>query len=309
MVLSFMSFAYAFAALFPVVLTIKHALREITKLNKDKVVVITGASSGIGKACAKEFYNKGCQVVLCSRNLTKLQEVKEDLTKNNTEDTCNEPCVVQLDVSDPDSISRAVEDITNKFPNGIHVLLNNAGMSYRGEILSTSMDVHRKVMETNYFGQIALTKALLPSMLKLPYKERTRAHILLINSIQGIISIPQRSAYSASKFACTSYFDCLRAELSSLGIRVCNIHPSYVKTNLSRAAICGDGSDFGVLDKNQASGMDPGYVGKQIVNAVEYNKEEVVISKITPILAIWIRFFSPFLFFRLMDRRSKKKSD
>lgn len=298
----------ALAVLCPAALVaVKYALREVTKLSKGKVVVITGASSGIGRACAKEFYSKGCKVVLCSRNLAKLQEVKEDLMTGSAKDASNEPFIVQLDISDPGSTSKAVEIITNKFPNGIHVLLNNAGMSYRGEILSTSMDVHRKVMETNYFGQIALTKGLLPSMLKLPYNRRTRAHILSINSIQGIISTPQRSAYSASKFACTTFFDCLRAELSGLGIRVCNIHPSYVKTNISRAAIRGDGTDFGIMDKNQANGMDPSYVAKKILDAVQYNKEEVVISETIPILAIWVRFFLPSLYFRLMDRRSKKK--
>lgn len=308
MVLSLGCVAYILAVLFPILLAIKHALREITKLDKDKVVIITGASSGIGRACAKEFYSRGCKVVLCSRNLTKLQEVKEDLIASSAKDTSNEPLIVQLDITDPDSISKAVEVINNKFPNGIHILLNNAGMSYRGDILSTAMDVQRKVMETNYFGQIALTKSLLPGMLKLPFnKEKTRAHIISVNSIQGIISTPQRSAYTASKFALTSFFDCLRAELSGLGIRVCNIHPSYVKTNISIAAIRGDGTDFGIMDKNQADGMDPSYVANKIVNAVQYNKEEVVISGFIPILAIWIRFFLPFLYFRLMDRRSKKK--
>lgn len=307
-ILSGETIAYVLAVLCPAaIVSIKYALREITEL-KDKVVIITGASSGIGRACAKEFYEHGCQVVLCSRNVKKLKEVKEELMSQNHK--VKKPIVIPLDIRDQNSISKAVEMIAEEFPNGIHVLINNAGITYRGEILSTSMDVYRKIMETNFFGQVAVTKGLLPCMLKLPFtKGKSRAHILSVNSIQGLIAIPQRSAYSVSKFASTSFFDCLRAELSALGIRVCNVFPSYVKTDISYNALLNDGSGYGKMDKNQETGMDPGYVSKEIVEAVRKNKEEVVISDAVPIFAIWLRFLLPFVYFRIMDRRAKRKLD
>ncbi|XP_039263122.2 dehydrogenase/reductase SDR family protein 7-like [Styela clava] len=306
--LSYETALYLAALIAPAALfSLKYAFRQFTSLGSDKVVVITGASSGIGKECAKEFFKAGCQVILCSRNVDKLEELKNELINMNNCEDRPEPCVIPLDISNEQSIQDAVDSVNRKFPDGIHILINNAGMSYRGNILSTSMDVHKKLMETNYFGHVSLTTRLLPSMIKLPHScEKYKAHILSINSIQGQISIPHRSAYSASKFACTAFFSCLRSEVARFGINVCSVYPGYVKTSLSLNAMTGDGTNYGKMDATTESGMEPCNIAKQVVSAIRNNQEEVSIATLKLRLVVWLRYLFPSIFFWIMKKRANR---
>ncbi|XP_006161691.1 dehydrogenase/reductase SDR family member 7B isoform X1 [Tupaia chinensis] len=208
---------------------------------RNAVVVITGATSGLGKECAKVFYAAGAKLVLCGRNTEALEELTQELSAlRATTAQTHKPRTVTFDLTDPGAIIAAAAEILQCF-GCVDILVNNAGISYRGAIMETPVDVDKRVMETNYFGPVALTKALLPSMIK-----RRQGHIIAISSIQGKISIPFRSAYAASKHATQAFFDCLRAEMEQYEIEVTVISPGYIHTNLSLNAITADGSRYGV---------------------------------------------------------------
>lgn len=269
---------------------------------QDAVVVITGASSGLGKECARIFHTAGARLVLCGRDAARLQQVVQELTANPTgSQQTYTPVTVAFDLADRHTVDRAAEEILKCYGH-VDVLINNAGISYRGTILDTNISVQRDVMETNYFGPIALTQALLPSMV-----HRCSGHIVAISSVQGKIAIPYRSAYAASKHATQAYFDCLRAEVECCGIRVSVISPGYIRTNLSINAVTGDGSKYGVLDKNTAQGRDPTDIARAVLKAVRQRNNDVILAGPLPSLAIYLRTLWPALFFKLMASRARKE--
>ncbi|KAM4634941.1 dehydrogenase/reductase SDR family member 7B [Polymixia lowei] len=270
---------------------------------EDAVVVITGASSGLGKECARLFHAAGARLVLCGRDAARLQEVVQELraSSTNTQRQTYTPSTVTFDLAETETVDRAAEEILKCYGQ-VDILINNAGISYRGNILDTHLSVQRDVMETNYFGPIALTQALLPSMVL-----RRRGHIVVISSVQGKIALPHRSAYAASKHATQAYFDCLRAEVERYGIPVTVISPGYIRTNLSLNAVTGDGSRYGVLDKTTAMGRDPGDVAKAVLKAVRHKSKDVLLAGALPTLAVYIRTLWPALFFKLMSSRARKE--
>lgn len=270
---------------------------------QDAVVVITGASSGLGKECARVFHTAGARLVLCGRDAGRLQQVVQELTASQTDSRKKTytPNTVIFDLADRDTVDQAAEEIMRCYGQ-VDVLINNAGISYRGNILETHISVQRDVMETNYFGPIALTQALLPFMVR-----RRSGHIVVISSVQGKISIPYRSAYAASKHATQAYFDCLRAEIERYQIPVTMISPGYVRTNLSLNAVTGDGSQYGVLDKSTATGRDPGDVAEAILEAVRHKRKDVLLAGTVPTLAVYLRTLWPALFFKLMASRARKE--
>ncbi|NWR53319.1 DRS7B reductase, partial [Regulus satrapa] len=266
------------------------------------VVLVTGATSGLGRECAKAFHAAGSKLVLCGRDSEKLKELAQELraVKNHRKNT-HEPHTVVFDLSDTKSVVSAAEEILKALGH-VDILINNAGISFRGTIVDTRLDVDKKVMETNYFGPIALTKALLPSMIK-----RRQGHIVAISSVQGKISIPFRSAYAASKHATQAFFDCLRAEVEQYDIEVTVVSPGYIQTNLSLNAVTADGSRYGVMDKSTAEGQTAAEVAQVVLNAVGRKKKEVLVAGLTPCLAVYLRNLCPRLFFTLMASRAKKE--
>lgn len=267
------------------------------------VVVITGASSGLGKECARVFHAAGARLVLCGRDAARLQQVVQELTASsaNTQKQTHTPCTVVFDLAKTDTVERAAEEILKCYGQ-VDILINNAGISYRGNILETHISVQRDVMETNYFGPVALTQALLPSMVR-----RCSGHIVVISSVQGKIAIPYRSAYAASKHATQAYFDCLRAEIERYGIPVTVISPGYIRTNLSVNAVTGDGSKYGVLDRTTATGWDPRDVAREVLKAVRQQSKDVVLAGPLPTAAVYLRTLWPVLFFKLMSSRARKE--
>lgn len=269
---------------------------------RNAVVVVTGATSGLGKECARVFHAAGAKVVLCGRNVKALEEFTRELAdSSSSQGQTHQPCVVTFDLADPGAIAPAAAEILQCF-GYVDILINNAGISYRGGISDTIVDVDRKVMEINYFGPVALTKALLPSMV-----ERKRGHIVAISSIQGKISIPFRSAYAASKHATQAFFDCLRAEMEDSDIKVTVISPGYIHTNLSVNAVTADGSRYGALDKNTAQGRSAAEVAQDIIDAVGKKKKDVLLTDFLPTMAVYIRTLAPGLFFRIMASRARKE--
>ncbi|GJQ69692.1 hypothetical protein Trydic_g22264 [Trypoxylus dichotomus] len=220
-----------------------------------KVVVITGASSGLGEALAHEFYKRGCQLVLCSL-------------------PTHHPIIMPMDLSDINSLSNIVHDIL-ELTGRIDILVNNGGISHRGSVLETKPDVDIKIMLVNYFGAAALTKAVLPSMIS-----QRSGHILQVSSIQGLIGIPYRSAYAASKHALQAFSDCLRAEVAEHNIHVTVVSPGYIKTQLSLNAVTASGAAYGQMDKATEQGQSPSDIAEEIVKAVVQKKKELEVWEI-----------------------------
>ncbi|KAK3919542.1 Dehydrogenase/reductase SDR family protein 7-like [Frankliniella fusca] len=279
----------------------RYRLRILKSQLKGKVVLITGASSGIGEALAHQFYQAGCKIILTARRQKELERVRDDLLRAHTSVApAHQPIVITLDLADVASIPSAVQRANSIF-GSIDILINNGGMSQRGSVHSTKLEVDMQVMQVNYFGQIALTKEILPYMI-----QRKAGHIVAVSSIQGRVAIPFRSAYSASKHALQAFFDSMRPEIAQHNVHVTVVSPGYVQTQLSINAVTGSGQKYGVMDETTAGGYPPEYVAQQILNSVVLQEKEVVIATTGPRLAILLRSLSPGLYFWIMQKRANK---
>lgn len=269
---------------------------------RGKVVLITGASSGLGEACARAFYMAGCKLVLCARRSAELKRVKAELEKLTVQSPTFEVRIVTFDLSDRPGIAEAMRKVRDCH-GPVDIVINNAGMSSRGLAVDTSLDVDVTIMNVNYFGQIAVTKALLPDMIR-----RKSGHIVVISSIQGKLAIPFRSTYAASKHALQAFFDSLRAEVTDHGIHVSVISPGYIRTNLSQSSLSADGTTYGLAEKEIEAGMSPEYVADCIVEAVCARDSEVLIGPLLYLVTVYLRNFLPNVYFSVMRRRAWRES-
>ncbi len=257
---------------------------------RNKVIWITGASSGIGEALAIRLAKMGNTLVLSSRDTDKLNDVKTRCEQMNSK--C---AVFGLDLSDEKSIVEVSNKVLRSFPT-IDLLINNGGISQRSYIVETPVSVDRKVMETNFFGSVALTKSVLPRMI-----EQGGGHVAAVTSVVGKFGFPLRSAYSASKHAMHGFFDTLRAELQHKKIKVTLIVPGRIRTNISVNAVNKEGKKYGIMDSGQAQGMDVEKAARKIVRALEKEKKEFLIGGKEPLM-VYIRRFLPVLYYRLVSR-------
>jgi len=176
------------------------------------------------------------------------------------------------------------------------------GMTFRGNVLDTAIEVDQRLMAVNYFGPLALTKGIAQSM-----AVRQSGRVVFVSSVQGKIAIPFRSAYTASKHAVQALADSLRAEMTDLGIQVTVVSPGYVKTQLSVNAITSSGDQYGQMDETTARGLPPDTVAKKIVKAIINGESDVLICPISARVAIFLRGFWPDFFFWLMAHRARKE--
>ncbi len=258
---------------------------------KNKVVWITGASSGIGAACAQACSNQGAKIILSARRKDKLKEVQAGLSGLSE--------IIELDVTDTGSILTKAEAAA-KFYGPVDILINNAGISQRGLVEETDLEVDRRLFEVNYFGNIALTKAVLPSML-----DRKTGSIVPISSIAGKISTPGRSSYAATKHALQGFYDALRAEVQDRGVHVNVICPGYIKTDISINALDAKGGKHGVMDPNQANGMPADECASEILKAIKSNKFEAHIGgKEKRYVAV--RTLLPSVYYKMVAKMAKE---
>lgn len=263
-----------------------------TNMNfEDKIVWITGASSGIGEALAWEFARLGAHVVLSSRNIHKLKELAENI-KNRYSVTTE---VIPVDFADKDKVLQAIEEFKKRY-NKIDILVNNAGISQRSLLIETPLEIDRKIFEINYFGTITITKGILPLMLA-----SGGGHIVVMSSVVGKFGFSLRSSYSASKHALHGFFETLRCELSDKNIKVTIICPGRIHTNISINAITSDGSSYDKMDEGQSKGIPATVFAKKVVRAMKRNRKEVA-SGGKEILMIYIRRFFPWLYYILASR-------
>uniref|UniRef100_A0A0R3RGJ8 Dehydrogenase/reductase SDR family member 7B n=1 Tax=Elaeophora elaphi TaxID=1147741 RepID=A0A0R3RGJ8_9BILA len=252
---------------------------------RDRAVLIIGASSGLGRQLAICFYRKGAKVILTARSIDKLRELCEELKSLPDVINRNEPVYKYLDITDPNGVR-------------IDVLVNNAGLSMRGSCKDTPMDVHRQIMEVNYFGHVAITKALLD------YIPEDGA-IVYISSVQGRIAVPYRSSYSASKHAAEAFFNCLRTE-ERFKTQILVVSVSYMDTGFGRHALTAGGKPIDRDDPNQTKGFSPSYAAECIINALINRNTELILAPLSHRFAIFLRWFFPALFFYIMYRRGLK---
>ncbi len=256
---------------------------------RNKVVWITGASSGIGEALAYAFSAEGAHLVLTARRQDRLEQVKNACKGEG------KVLLLPFDMTHLDCHETMVGAVIEHFGQ-VDVLVNNAGVSQRSLVIETDFSVDQRIMELNYFSVIHLTKQVLPFML-----QRESGHIVVVSSLLGKFSTPLRSAYCASKHALHGYFNALRAEVYDKGIRVTIVCPGFVKTEVSQHALRGDGSEHGQMDPSIAKGLDPNLVARKMVNAIHKRKDEVAIAGKEGI-ALTIHRFAPGLFNKLIRK-------
>lgn len=263
-----------------------------------KVVWITGASSGIGQALAVQFAKQGARVVLSARNDNDLQAVKEQCLAVNGRS--QDYLVLPLDITKENTIAHSVECV-KEWGGEINVLINNAGISQRSSCVNTSMKSYRAIMEVNVFGQIALTKAVLPTMI-----DQQSGHIAATSSVSGKIGVPFRTGYCAAKHAVMGFFDALRTEVQHHGINVSTIVPGYIRTPISSRAISADGETYGHEDAEVRGGMDVSKCAEKIMRGLAKGSHEIPVGTGKEMHALWLKRFFPSILFSLAAKQYRK---
>ncbi len=256
---------------------------------KDKIIWITGASSGIGEALAIALNGQGNRVILSARSTAKLEEVVRK---------CPQPelaRVLQLDLMDMDHMAERVKKAL-RFFGTIDLLINNAGISQRSLIAATDMSVYKKLMDVNYLGTVALTKALLPHFI-----ENKKGHYVTITSLMGKFGSPLRSGYCGAKHALHGFFDVLRMEHEKDGVKVTLVCPGFVQTEIARNALTADGSPQQAEDQATANGLSTAAFTRKCIRAVEKEKFEAYIGQ-GEVKGIYLKRFFPKLLHRVVLR-------
>lgn len=256
---------------------------------QDKVIWITGASSGIGEHLAYAFAEQGAKLALSSRNEKELLRVKNNCGAGA------DILVLPLDVADFSAIENAVKQLIEKYDH-IDIVINNAGISQRALAQETALDVDQKILNVNYLGKVAVAKAVLPVLLR-----QRAGQIVVISSVMGKIGVPYRSAYAASKHALHGFFDSLRAEVYDHNIKVTIICPGYVHTNVTINALKGDGSKNNVMADETRKGMEPGLFAQKALRVIFKQKEEALIGG-KEIFAVYLKRFFPGLLSKIVRR-------
>jgi short-subunit dehydrogenase len=200
---------------------------------------------------------------------------------------------------DTAALGPAVRMVLDRFGR-VEILVHCAGISQRARAVDTQLSVDRRIMELNYFGPVALTKQVLPTMI-----ERRSGHIVVISSLLGKFAAPTRSAYCASKHALHGFFDSLRAEEFAHGIAVTLVCPGFVQTNASLNALTGDGQPHGKMDERIAGGLTAGAVARRIVKAIERRRREVYIGQ-RETLGLYLSRWAPSVFHRIIRNTTLK---
>jgi len=233
---------------------------------KDKVVIVTGASSGIGRATAKEFARAGGRVVLAARDKTELAEVKSEIEKDGG--TClSIPTDVTVESSCKDLINKTIESYSQ-----IDVLINNAGISVRAIFEEMDLETFKKVMDVNFWGAVYCTKFALPYLLK------TRGSVVGVSSIAGYVGLPARTPYSASKYGLQGFLEALRTENLKTGLHVLIACPNYTESNIRKRALNANGMSQDESPLNESGIMSASQVAIQLVKAVKRRRRRLTIT-------------------------------
>jgi short-subunit dehydrogenase len=258
---------------------------------QDQVFLVTGASSGIGRAIADLLARRGAKVVAMARGVEALEALKAGLPHP-------ERLVVSPgDVTVPEDIERAVASAIAAF-GGLDGVVHSAGVSMRGAIAETRLEVYRQLMEINYFSTIMLAKAAMPAL------RARRGHFAVISSIVGYVSTPQRSGYAASKHAVQAFMDTLRLEEHAHGVHVLTVCPGFVRTNISRNALSADGSPHGRMDTMTDAGLEPEAVAEAVLDALARRKREIFPAGALERFSLVLSRVAPWLLDRILLKQA-----
>ena len=278
--------------------------REITKRTekkikhklKDKVVIVTGASSGIGKAIAFEYAKNGAKVVLAARNTGKLLRLKLDIEKEG-----GNAVFVETDVSKEADCKNLIEQTVNKFGK-IDILVNNAGISMRASFSKLKLEVIEKVMNTNFWGTVYCSKYAMPYLLE------QKGSIIGISSISGLTPLPGRTGYVASKYAMDGFLNTLRIEYMKKGLHVLTVHPGFTSSNIRNTALNEKGLSQKETPRNEDKMMPAEKVAKIVVRATLKRKRNLVLT-LQGKMAVWVYKNFPKLADRLIYNEMSKEPD
>jgi short-subunit dehydrogenase len=262
-----------------------------TSYFQNKVIWITGASSGIGEELALQLARAGAKLILSARNEEKLHDLQQKL------ENYNQHRVVPLDLANLSNLSEITSEILGIYQR-IDILINNGGVSQRASANETSMEVNRQLMEVNFFGNIALAKAVLPI-----FRAQQSGQYLVVSSIAGKFGFHLRSIYSASKAALVGYYESLAMEEAPNGIKVTLAYPGKINTPISKSALTASGQAHGAMDRNQATGMPVEECVQQMLEAMAKGKREVLIGG-KELLAVYMKRFLPRLFWKIIPKQS-----
>lgn len=247
---------------------------------QDKVVVITGGSSGIGKALAEAFGLRGSKILITGRNETALSAAVQELQSKEIE-----VAFFVSDVSKEEDNKRMAEFAIQKFGK-IDILINNAGISMRALFEELELDVIRKVMDINFYGALYATKACLPEIIK------TKGSVVGVSSIAGFRGLPARTGYSASKFALQGFLEVLRTEMLYKGVHVLTACPGFTASNIRKHSLTSNGTEQGESPRNEEKMMSAEECALHIYNAVRKRKKYLILTS-TGILTVWLNKFFP----------------
>ncbi len=257
-------------------------IQNITMEIKDKVIWLTGASSGIGEGLAYELAKEGAKLIISARREDELKRVASQIK--------SDVFILPLDLADQSNFEAKKTEALQKFGR-IDVLINNGGISQRSLAKDTSLEVDRKIFEVNFFGTIALTKLVLPNFI-----QQKAGMIVTVTSAVGKFGSPWRSGYSASKHALHGFFDSLRAEIYADHVKVLLVCPGFIQTNVSRNALTGSGEKLGTMDKATANGLTAEDCARQIIAAMKREQEEIVVAQFKERFAVFAKRIVPCLF-------------
>lgn len=258
---------------------------------KDKVIWITGASSGVGEAMATKLSCEGAKIIISARREDELLRIKEraNCEKENI-------FVLPLDLSKHDELIQISEKAWNAFGR-IDIVFHNGGISQRSTALETVFEVDKTMMDVNYFGAVIITKCLLPKMIA-----AGGGRFMVMSSLSGEFGMPLRSAYAASKHALHGFFDSLRAELYDKGISVTIICSGYIKTNIAENALTGKGNKFSEKDPGIEKGMSPELFVKKALKAVRNNKNYLLLGG-SEKFGVYLKRFAPGVLSRILRKK------
>jgi dehydrogenase/reductase SDR family protein 7B len=262
---------------------------------KDKVVIITGGSSGIGKALAEAFGSRGSKILITGRNKPELDTTVSELEKKGI--------IIsgfQSDVSREENNRKMAEEAMARFGR-IDILVNNAGITMRALFEDVDLDVIRKVMEINFFGAVYATKYCLPEI------KKNKGSIIGISSIAGFRGLPGRTGYSASKFALNGFLECLRTELLKTGVHVLTASPGFTATEIRKRSLTKDGSAQGDSPRDEEKMMTAEECAKHIYNATVKRKKILVLTaqgKLTVFLNKWLPSLTDTFVYNVMAKEA-----
>ncbi|MDD4192111.1 MAG: SDR family oxidoreductase [Mangrovibacterium sp.] len=262
---------------------------------KEEVVVITGASSGIGRALACEFAARGYKLAVAARRIDLLEKIREDLAPAQI-------LVQRTDVSREDECRQLIMAAAERFGR-IDILVNNAGISMRALFEDVDLDVLRKLMDVNFWGTVYCTRYALPWLLQ------TKGSVVGIISIAGYIGLPGRTGYAASKFAIRGFLDTLRIENMKKGLHVLVAAPGFTASEVRKTALTASGAPQGETPRNEAKMMSAEQCARRIVHAVQKRKRQLILTFAEGKLSVFLSKFFPGLIDRLAFNHMAKEPD